>query len=58
MQLKLPKTLLDWVIQVKGDTSPQAFIIDQLFLLKQTANQKEGVNNDKEREERGDTRPL
>lgn len=52
MQLKLPKTLLDWIVEAKGDTSPQAFIIDQLFLLKQTANQKEGVNNDTARKER------
>lgn len=46
MQLKLPKQLLDWIVLEKGDKSTQAFIVDQLFLLKQTANQNEGVNND------------
>lgn len=56
MQLKLPKQLLDWVMEVKGDKSSQAFIIDQLFLLKQTANQKEGVNYDTERKESIQTR--
>jgi hypothetical protein len=53
MQLKLPKQILDWVMSEKGETSPQAFIIDQLFLLKQTANKNEGVNYDTK--ERSDT---
>ena len=56
MQLKLPKQLLDWVMEVRGDKYSQAFIIDQLFLLKQTANQKEGVNYDTERKESIQTR--
>lgn len=56
MQLKLPKQLLDWVIEARGDKSSQAFIIDQLFLLKQTANQKEGVNYDTERKDSIQTR--
>lgn len=56
MQLKLPKTLLDWVMQTKGDVSTQSFIISQLFQIKQTTNQNEGVNNDTERKESLQTR--
>ena len=43
MQLKLPKQLLDWIMSEKGDLSPQSFIIDKLFLIKETANKNEGV---------------
>lgn len=56
MQLKLPKQLLDWIVESRGEKSSQAFIIDQLFLLKQTANQEEGVNYDTERKESIQTR--
>jgi hypothetical protein len=52
MQLKLPKQLLDWIVLEKGEKSPQAYIVDQLFLLKQTANQNEGVTYDTSTEQR------
>jgi hypothetical protein len=58
MQLKLPKQLLDWIMSEKGDISPQAFIVDQLFLLKQTANKNEGVDNDRTNTERNTTPTL
>lgn len=51
MQLKLPKQLLDWIMETKGDASPQSFIIDQLFLNKQTAKNQEGVIYDEERKD-------
>lgn len=56
MQLKLPKQLLDWIMETKGDTSPQSFIIDQLFLNKQTAKNQEGVIYDEERKDGIQTR--
>jgi len=43
MQLKLPKQLLDWIMTEKGDLSPQSFIIDKLFLIKETTIENEGV---------------
>jgi hypothetical protein len=50
MQLKLPKQLMDWIMESRGDTSPQGFIIDQLFAIKQTAKKNEGVIYDTEEE--------